>query len=57
MNNMKKLSLLCVMSLFAIAACREPGPAEQAGRNLDAAIEDLSDQAQETCEEIAGRQC
>lgn len=51
---MKKLSLIFLMSLFAIAACREPGPAEEAGRNIDEALEDLGEQAQEVCEEVAG---
>lgn len=35
--------LLLVLASFMVSACREPGPAEEAGRTVDEAIEDARD--------------
>jgi predicted small lipoprotein YifL len=41
MTGMK--TLIVVLTLVALAACRQEGPAEKAGRQLDQAGKDLRD--------------
>ena len=36
-------TLLVILALVALAACRQEGPAEKAGRNIDQAGKDLRD--------------
>jgi hypothetical protein len=50
--NVNKFSILILMAIFALPACRERGPAEEAGRNLDEAAAAFRDRAGEISEEL-----
>lgn len=50
---------LAFMSSLALSGCHDPGPAEEAGREVDEAVEDardalddLGDEAEEAVEEV-----
>jgi hypothetical protein len=51
--NVNKFLILILMTIFALPACRERGPAEEAGRNLDEAASDLGDRVREIGDEIS----
>lgn len=40
---MNKLYLLFIVAVLGLAACEQQGPAEEAGENLDEAVEETAD--------------
>lgn len=41
---MNKLYLLFIVAVLGLAACEQQGPAEEAGENLDEAVEEVGDE-------------
>lgn len=41
---MNKLYLLFIVAVLGLAACEQQGPAEEAGENLDEAMEEVGDE-------------
>lgn len=41
---MNKLYLLFIVAVLGLAACEQQGPAEEAGENLDEAMEEVADE-------------
>jgi len=58
MKNLKKLlSMLAIAGLLTattlgVTACSDPGPAEEAGQNVDDAFEDMRDGLQDAADEV-----
>jgi predicted small lipoprotein YifL len=46
------LVFVMVMSLIALPACREKGPAEKAGEKIDKAVDDVKDKTKEAADKI-----
>lgn len=53
---MKRMTLLPFLFALALAAC-EDGPAERLGEDIDRAVDDIGDAAEEACEEVSNRPC
>ncbi|KKO08944.1 hypothetical protein [Pseudohongiella sp.] len=41
---MNKLYLLFIVAVLGLAACEQQGPAEEAGENIDEAMEEVGDE-------------
>lgn len=40
------------VSMFALAACEQKGPAEELGENIDEASEDVGNAVEDACENV-----
>lgn len=41
---MNKFYMLFIVAIFGLAACQDQGPAEQAGEDIDEAVEEVGDE-------------
>lgn len=48
---MRTITMLFLVSLMGLTACNE-GPAEQMGRDLDEAADDVADAIDDACEDV-----
>lgn len=46
------LMLLALFSVGALTGCEDPGPAEQAGQEIDEAVEEAGDELEEMGDEV-----
>lgn len=46
------LILLALFSASALTGCEDPGPAEQAGQDIDEAVEEAGDKLEEMGDEV-----
>ncbi len=49
---MKIFYVLLLVGFFGLTACREEGPAEQFGRELDEAATDAANAVEDACEDV-----
>lgn len=51
--NSKTLILSSILvSMFALTACEQKGPAEELGENIDEATEDIGNAVEDACENV-----
>lgn len=49
---MRVLVLMGLLAIFAASACREEGPAERAGRQIDESVDEMTDAGDAALEKL-----
>ena len=52
MKNRTNLLTCLFISMFALAACEQKGPAEELGENIDEATKDVGNAIEDACENV-----
>jgi predicted small lipoprotein YifL len=52
MKNLLKAALVSMIVVFGLTACKKPGPAETAGKQLDQAVEDVNKSIDKTFNDV-----
>jgi outer membrane lipoprotein-sorting protein len=52
MNPTRYALLMTLLAVLCLPACQQQGPFEEAGENIDEAVEDTKDAVDDACEDV-----